>query len=74
MFERQKQTKNCEMKSKLEMPLYITYLIFQRFTKLFFQCEHLHFGFFLNLAILAKTAFSNSVEVYCFFVSFSSSG
>lgn len=24
--------------------------------------------FFLNLAILAKTAFSNSVEVYCFFV------
>lgn len=36
--------KTVKLKNKIKMPLCITYLIFQRFTKLFFQCEHPHFG------------------------------
>lgn len=68
-FERQKQTKNCEMRSKIKMPLCITYLIFQRFTKLFFQCEHLHFVLFFSwIWQFSLWLHFPSVEVYCFFV------
>lgn len=66
-----KNKKNCEMNRKKNMPLCITYLIFQRFTKpLLWNASAWIFCLKLKLTILAKIAFSNSVEVCCFLCSF----
>lgn len=50
------------------MPLCITYLIFQRFTKLLLTDASAGFFFSEIKLMLAKTAFYNSAEACCFFV------